>query len=138
MHRFSRTFSSQKLSQTWDCALNTLAIKRGLFCNFTKTLKGSHIMWKLYGFQIFNVYYYCKSSKLSSYSLLKYLPKIPILHLNKRSFFSNFALYSKGRHFSIKTFYIPAFCNILHLEFCKFALKNGSFSITFLTKASLK
>ena len=31
-------------------------------------------------------------------------------------FFSNFALYSKGRHFSITRFDILIFCNILHLE----------------------
>ena len=34
----------------------------------------------------------CKSSKLSSYSLLKSIPKIPAPDLNKRGPLSNFAL----------------------------------------------
>ena len=54
LHQFSRAFSCQKLSQTCDCALNTLAIIRGLLCNFTKNLKSSHFMWKWHRFQIFN------------------------------------------------------------------------------------
>ena len=39
------------------------------------------------------------------------MPKIPILDLNK-----SFALYSKGRHFSITKFDILVICNILHFE----------------------
>ena len=44
------------------------------------------------------------------------MSKIPILDLNKRILFSSFALYSKGRHFSITKFDILVICNILHLE----------------------
>ena len=41
--------------------------------------------------------------------------QIPISGLNERDLLTNFALYSKGRHFSIKRFHILIFCNI-HLE----------------------
>ena len=53
--------------------LTLLAIKRGFLCNFAITLKGRLFMghsgmgWK------FSITIVCKSSKLSSYSLLKYL-----------------------------------------------------------------
>ena len=44
------------------------------------------------------------------------MSKITISDLNKGSLFSNCALYSKGRHFSIIKFDIPVFCNVLNLE----------------------
>ena len=40
-HQFSRVFNYQKLE---TASLTTLAIKRGLFCNVAKTLKGPHLM----------------------------------------------------------------------------------------------
>ena len=57
--------------------------------------------------QIFKTFFVQSSKNMS---------KISILDLNKRGFFSNFALYSKGRNFSIAIFDILIFCNILHLE----------------------
>ena len=44
------------------------------------------------------------------------MSKIPISNLYKKDLFSNFALYSKGRHFSFKRFDTLVFCNILHPE----------------------
>ena len=38
--------------------------------------------------------------------------QMPILDLNKRDFFSNFALHSKGRRFDITRFHILIFCSI--------------------------
>ena len=59
-----------------------------------------------------------KYSKLSSYSFLKNMSKIPILDLNKiyLFFFPNFALNWKSGHFSNESFDILTFCNIPHLE----------------------
>ena len=57
--------------------LTILAIKSGILSNFTKTLISRN-------FQLLLI---CESSKLSSYSLLKSMSKIPILDLNKRTFF---------------------------------------------------
>ena len=57
-----------------------------------------------------------KSTKLSLESILKDITKMPTSDLNKRDLFSNFALYSKGYHFSITSFDILIFCNILNLE----------------------
>ena len=69
--------------------LNTLAIKRGLLCNFTKILKGTHFMGNSCTGLKFSITidYYCKSSKHSSYSLLKNMSKIAMSDLNKRSLF---------------------------------------------------
>ena len=58
----------------------------------------------------------CNSSKLSSHSLLKNMSKIPFSNLNKRGFFSNFALCSNGRHFSITRSDTLIFCSALYLE----------------------
>ena len=58
--------------------LNTLAIKKGLLCNFSKTLKGRHFMGKSNTGSKFSITidYYCKSSKLYLYSLLRNMSKI--------------------------------------------------------------
>ena len=60
--------------------------------------------------------------------------QIPISDLNKRDFFSNFALYSKGCHFNITRFHILKFCNIQTAswnEFWKFVLKMIAFHKVF-------
>ena len=82
----------------------------------------------------------CKSSKLTTYSLLKSISKVPISDVNKRGLFTDFALNRKGCHFSITRFEIPIFCNILNLEinFRNFYKKMIVYFIKFLTKASLK
>ena len=70
-------------------SLSTLVIKRGLLCNFTKILKGSHFMGNSCTGLKFSITidYCCKSSKLSSYNLFKIMSQIPILDLNKRRLF---------------------------------------------------
>ena len=78
--------------------LTILAIKRRLFCNFAKTLKS---------------FYFMGHSGTQSF---KKMSKIPISNLIEEAFFSNFALYSKCRHFSITRFCTLIFCNILHIE----------------------
>ena len=53
---------------------------------------------------------------------------MPISDVNKRGSFSDFALKSKGSHFSIGSFDILIFCNILHLEMIlEICFENGSF-----------
>ena len=69
------------------------------------------------------------------------MSKISNLDLNKRGFFSNFGLYSKGSHFSITRFDILIFCNLLHPEMnfaWKFALKNDSFFYKVFDKSLVK
>ena len=98
-------------------SLTILAIKKCLSCNLTNTLNGYHFMGHsgtgLWNFQLLLI---SKSSKVFSPSFLKIVSTIPILDLNKRVFFSNFALYSKCRHVRVKSFDIRIFCNVQHLE----------------------
>ena len=60
--------------------------------------------------------YYCKVSRPSLHSLLKNMSKIPMSDLNKKVFFANSTSYTKGRRFSMTSFDILVFFNILHLE----------------------
>ena len=48
-----------------------LAIKKRLLCNFAKTFKGAHFMRHSATDLKFSILLICKSSKLSSHSLLK-------------------------------------------------------------------
>ena len=76
--------------------LTILAIKRGLLCNFSKTLKGCHFMNIVGRVRNFQLLLICKSSKLSWHSLWKTMSKIPITDLNKRGLFFKFCVAFKG------------------------------------------
>ena len=81
-----------------------------------KTLDGCHFKGHCGTRLTFSITTDYKSSKVSLYIISKDMSKKTISHPNKRALFSNFALYSKGRYFSITRFDILIFCNILNLE----------------------
>ena len=86
------------------------------FCVISQKLLGAAILWhKVARVSNFQPLLNSKSSKISLYSFLKNISKIPISDLRKRSVFSNFALYSKGCYFSITRLDILIFCNIIHI-----------------------
>ena len=92
-----------ELSFAKNCArpeiapLTVLAIKRGLLCNFTKTLEGCHFKGHSATGLTFSITFW-KSSKIYLYSLLKNIFKIPISGLNKKVFLK-FCLIFKGPPF---------------------------------------
>ena len=109
----------QGLSVTRNCLrtetapLTILAIKRGLFCNYTKAFKGHHFVGQNstgLKFSITIEFYIFKTFFAQSFK--KYV-KNTYFGPKKRGYFS---LCSKRRHFSITRFDILIFCNILHLE----------------------
>ena len=99
-------------------------------CNFTKTWKGSHPMGNSRTGLKFSITidYYCKFSKLSTYSLFKNISKISILDLNKRSIFWKFCLIFKEPPFQNHKVWNPSMCNSYVAtswnEFWNFASKN--------------
>ena len=99
--------------------LTILAIKRRLLRNFAKKFKGCHFM----------------GHSGTNFQLLLILNLQNFLQQPFKKYVKHFFKF----YFSITSlkFDILILCNILHLEM-KFVLKNDSYLIHFLTKASLK
>ena len=104
----------QELSVAKSClrpatAFSISAIKRGLFIKSFLL----NIVARVWNFQLLLI---CKSSKLSSYSLLKNMSKIPSSNLNKRSPFFKFYLIFKLSPFYYHKLVNLIFFNLLHFE----------------------
>ena len=87
------------MSQTWEIPPLTISedIKGGLSCKFAKTLKDRHFTEHSGTGLKFSITI-CKSSKLSSHSLLKNISKMSVSDLNKwGSEFSSYKIVLRNR-----------------------------------------